>query len=338
MTLFCRKYSRNQAGIVVSFWHKTVRNCAECLVVQRLCAASYEKNSTDCQKEVMVIFYEHVGQDSFFYEDRDIFFPAHIHRQLEIFYLLEGETEIRLDQKRFLMHSGELLCVFPNQIHSYESHGSTRFYIGLLNPAELRENGAVFTKHRCLSPVLPISDFHPELLRCMEAAASFYKKGQALKRPGRFFGYMNVIADILAETLSLGLRKEGEEEILSQVLRWILEHYREKITQEQVARAVGISRFTLSRLFAEKMECSFLDYLNRLRVECSLELLQDGHLTVNQAGEACGFQSESSFFRHFRRCMGMTPLQYRKAGRREATGTARVLIEPNCVIRYNEKK
>ena len=159
MTLFCRKYSRNQAGIVVSFWHKTVRNCAECLVVQRLCAASDEKNSTDCQKEVMVIFYEHVGQDSFFYEDRDIFFPAHIHRQLEIFYLLEGETEIRLDQKRFLMHSGELLCVFPNQIHSYESHGSTRFYIGLLNPAELRENGALFTKHRCLIPVLPISDF-----------------------------------------------------------------------------------------------------------------------------------------------------------------------------------
>ena len=93
----------------------------------------------------------------------------------------------------------------------------------------------MFTKHRCLSPVLPISDFHPELLRCMETAASFYKKGQALKRPGRFFGYMNVIADILAETLSLGLRKEGEEEILSQVLRWILEHYREKITQEQVA-------------------------------------------------------------------------------------------------------
>ena len=62
---------------------------------------------------------------------------------------------------------------------------------------------------------------------------------------------------------------------------------------------MGISRFTLSRLFAEKMECSFLDYLNRLRVECSLELLQDGHLTVNQAGEACGFQSESRFFSPF---------------------------------------
>lgn len=157
----------------------------------------------------------------------------------------------------------------------------------------------MFTKHRCLSPVLPISDFHPELLRCMEAAASFYKKGQALKRPGRFFGYMNVIADILAETLSLGLRKEGEEEILSQVLRWILEHYREKITQEQVARAVGISRFTLSRLFAEKMECSFLDYLNRLRVECSLELLQDGHLTVNQAARPADFKVKAVSFAIF---------------------------------------
>lgn len=261
----------------------------------------------------MKIFYEHVRQDSFFYEDRDIFFPAHIHRQLEIFYLLEGRAMIRLDQKQFLMQAGELLCVFPNQLHSYESQGSTRFYLGILNPAELRENGTVFTSHRCLSPVLPIENFHPELLHCMEAAASFYQKGRNLKRPARFFGYMNVIADMIAEALSLGPMKEGEEEILCQVLRYIMEHYREEVTQEQVARAVGISRFALSRMFAEKMGCSFLDYVNRLRVERSLEFLLNGKMTVSQIGEACGFQSESSFFRHFRRCIGMTPLQYRKA-------------------------
>lgn len=65
------------------------------------------------------IFYESTDKKAFFYEDWDICFPEHIHKQLEIFYLLEGEVKITLNHNKILMKQGDVLVVFPNMIHGY---------------------------------------------------------------------------------------------------------------------------------------------------------------------------------------------------------------------------
>lgn len=93
------------------------------------------------------IFYESMDKKAFFYEDCDICFPEHIHKQLEIFYLLEGDV----------------LVVFPNMIHGYESLCHTRFYIGLADPEALGSNGGVILKNICLNPVNPVLAFSPQL-------------------------------------------------------------------------------------------------------------------------------------------------------------------------------
>lgn len=266
-----------------------------------------------CFGEVFPIFYESTRLDSFFYEDRDITFPSHIHKQFEVFYLKQGEAAIRLNQSRFVLQAGEMICIFPNDIHSYESIGDTCFYIGLIDPLRLGENGAVLLENKCTAPVISMENLPKEVIGCMDKVASAYKKGEIITRNEWFYGYMNVIADCILRTIPLTpLKQDSNEDILHSVLNYILCHYREDIGLEKVARETGISKYYLSKLFASKIGCSFPEYLVTLRTEYGMELLKEGKKSIREIGEVCGFQSETSFFRNFRRRVGMTPLQYRR--------------------------
>lgn len=258
------------------------------------------------------IFYESTDKKAYFYEDWDICFPEHIHKQLEIFYLLEGEVKITLNHNKILMKQGDVLVVFPNMIHGYESLCHTRFYIGLADPEVLGSNGGVILKNNCLNPVNPVLAFSPQLGMCMEMLAGECEKGKPVKRECRLYGYFNVVADLLLEGLDLRISESGSEDVLHPVLNYILSHYQEEITLESTARSVGISKYYLSRIFSEKMGYSFPGYLAMLRTELAKELLETSDRGMTDIAYMCGFKSECSFFRNFKYLTGTTPLQYKK--------------------------
>lgn len=82
-------------------------------------------------------------------------------------------------------------------------------------------------------------------------------------------------------------RQDSNEDILHSVLNYILCHYRENMGLDHVARETGISKYYLSKLFTNKIGCSFPEYF-------------EGKKSIREIGEICGFQSETSFFRSFR--------------------------------------
>lgn len=258
------------------------------------------------------VFYESTNKKAFFYEDRDIKFPDHLHKQIEIFYLLEGKVKISLNYESFVLHRGEILIIFPNMIHGYESLGPSRFYIGLAAPEILGSNGTVILKNSCLNPVKPITVFSPELLLCMEAMAGENKKGKRIERECRLYGYFNVMVDYLLEKMLLKSQVRGDDDILYPVLNYVLSHYKEEITLESAAHDLGISKCYLSRIFSGRLGYSFSEYLAMLRTEMAKELLETTCKGMDEIACLCGFRSESSFFRNFKHLTGTTPLQYRK--------------------------
>nr|WP_244194511.1 helix-turn-helix domain-containing protein [Amycolatopsis niigatensis] len=78
---------------------------------------------------------------------------------------------------------------------------------------------------------------------------------------------------------------------------------------DTVARACSVSRRTLYRIVGEDGVAA---RLRRLRIDraCSL-LLADRRRPVAAVAAACGFESESGFFRAFRTATGQTPADYR---------------------------
>jgi two-component system, response regulator YesN len=94
---------------------------------------------------------------------------------------------------------------------------------------------------------------------------------------------------------------------------YIHQHYTETLSVERVARLAGFSENYFSRLFKKRERKNFADYVCGLRVERAKQLLAGTLLDMRRVAELSGFHSPQYFARVFRRSLGTTPLEFRKA-------------------------
>jgi AraC family transcriptional regulator, alkane utilization regulator len=84
-------------------------------------------------------------------------------------------------------------------------------------------------------------------------------------------------------------------------------------TLENLARAVGTSRTHLAVQFKALVGESPMNYLTRWRITRAANQLRGEHVSVSRAAEAVGYASDAVFSRAFRRVVGQSPAQWRKA-------------------------
>ena len=119
-----------------------------------------------------------------------------------------------------------------------------------------------------------------------------------------------------ALALHQALRDQKPEErggVLEEALAYIRQSYRSPaLSLSAVAAHVGLSERYLSAKIADKLGCSYIDYVNRLRMEEAERLLRETDLSVSEVAVRSGYEYANTFFKAFRRWSGMTPTQYRK--------------------------
>lgn len=84
---------------------------------------------------------------------------------------------------------------------------------------------------------------------------------------------------------------------------------------EELARAVGISPFQLSRSFHMHHGVTIPGYVRRLRTRRAAELLASTDLSVTEIAGEVGYHSLSAFVRAFQREQGKVPTRYRADSR-----------------------
>lgn len=102
----------------------------------------------------------------------------------------------------------------------------------------------------------------------------------------------------------------------------------ERLTLDEVARAVYTSPFHLARIFRQRTGMPVHRYLTLLRLRASLERLAGGENNLTALALELGFSSHSHFADAFRREFGRTPSEVRRnAGRRAFRELSKNLIE-----------
>lgn len=94
---------------------------------------------------------------------------------------------------------------------------------------------------------------------------------------------------------------------------YMKEHYYEKLTLVEVAEKVGITPGYLSTLFSQKMDKGFVDYLNELRIDHACIYLRQNYLKTYEIAYKVGFHDEKYFSKVFKKIIGQSPSEYRKA-------------------------
>ena len=106
------------------------------------------------------------------------------------------------------------------------------------------------------------------------------------------------------------LQQDNLTPYVRDVLGLIAAHYRERLSVEQTADALGISASYLSRKLKDQTGHTFNSLVTRYRLQQSLSLLREGRLRVYEVAEQVGFGDYKNFAQVFRKYLEMTPSQF----------------------------
>jgi len=112
------------------------------------------------------------------------------------------------------------------------------------------------------------------------------------------------------------MQKPGRLERLGPALEYMQNHFQEKITLAQIAKAAHLSVSRLCHLFREQMQMTVVEYLTDIRLNRAKQLLLSTDRTCLQICYEAGFQNLSFFNRRFKKQTGLTPRQFRRQNRR----------------------
>lgn len=104
--------------------------------------------------------------------------------------------------------------------------------------------------------------------------------------------------------------------------QWALERLDEPLTIELLAENAVVSSRTFARRFRDETGYSPMQWVMRARVDRARELLEETELGIDAIADLVGLGTATNLRRHFRRVLGTTPSEYRRAFSREVQADA----------------
>ncbi|MBS0420071.1 MAG: helix-turn-helix transcriptional regulator [Proteobacteria bacterium] len=225
----------------------------------------------------------------------------HHHRRAQLLYACSGVMSVVTDNSGFVVPPQRAVWLPSGIEHEvyYRARVSLRtLYI------EPDAHPSLPTTCR----VIEVSD----LLRALILEAVNLPVEYALE--GRSGHIMALILEEIATMPSVPLHAPiPQDERLARVCRAMFKDPVRAGTLEEWARAAGMSRRTLTRLFRQETGMSFVTWRQHMRLLEALSRLAIGHPVTRVALEV-GYNSPSSFTAMFRRAFGTTPSHYFSQG------------------------
>ena len=130
-----------------------------------------------------------------------------------------------------------------------------------------------------------------------------------------FFRIISLLCDDAArQPLSLVLPKTDGIQMkrLNKILNFIADNYsRSDLSCREIAEREHLQLSAFARFFDRHVRCTCLEYLNRMRIYKSCQMLIETESSVTAIAYDVGYDSLSTFNRNFTRYMGVSPTKFR---------------------------
>ncbi|WP_410771278.1 AraC family transcriptional regulator [Fontibacillus sp. BL9] len=227
-------------------------------------------------------------------------------------YTLAGEGAVEIGERKEAVGTGQAFLV--------DIPGDHRYYL----PADKPEWSFYFLLFRPRL-VLPAWEFIKDKLgdvADLPAGSAPIRKLRAIfedAREGKIgdpFTASSHVYQFVMELARFASSPDREQDAwptaIRSAVRFIDTNYAGMIGQEQLAAEFGLSKYHFLRTFSRYVGLTPNDYLNRVRIERSVELLSRTDWNIEAIASAVGYSSGSYFIKVFRRLTGQTPGQFRE--------------------------
>ena len=234
-------------------------------------------------------------------------YPQHLHEHVEMLMVIDGEIEANIADKNYNMQKGDIYIVFPNIRHSLVTKDKSKVHIIIADSGYYEDYMNEFRNFEPVNPVIN-SRMYPKELTDIFAKIMEHKEDKRIAK-----GYIIAAIGIILEYMDIN-RKDTitDSAVIVKCLDYIDNNFTKDIKLQDVAKIAGVSKYYVSRIFSDNLNCNIRTYINKRRVELARHMLSDSDKTVMEIGYMCGFDTPRTFYRAFKKETLMTPKEYKR--------------------------
>jgi AraC-like DNA-binding protein len=254
----------------------------------------------------------------------------HFHSDYQLFWVAEGHGTrfIGDDVRRF--ESGELVFTGPDLPHLWRSDDE---YFDR-NSAAHAQGIVLYLKEDFLGIMQQEKDEFTGLKKLFEKSKrgldikgttkdEVIRKMKGLLKSTGTRGIISVLEmlDCICESKELHYIShasytntfgENEANRMSKVYAYVMDHLRQDIRLNEIAKELCMTPTSFSRYFTMKTNQPFSRFVIGLRIQQATKLLVEDEKSIAEISWECGFKTLSHFNKQFRESMQLTPSAYRK--------------------------
>ncbi len=251
---------------------------------------------------------------------------SHRHHFFELVYITAGSAVHTLNDTGTSLKPGDYFILDYDSLHSYSKSKNFAIINCLFLPEIVEDTlkdcrSFEVLMQRCLlryyrfysGETLSNRTFHDEdgsILRLLEGMLREYQERQ--------IGYTEVFRLRLMEILILTMRKimgthiDSLSDFSLEVIQYINQHYQSKQILNGYCREHHFTPQYVSRRFKQDTGMTVMNYLQKVRIEKSCELLAGSSRSISEIAQEVGYGDTKFFNQMFRRTLQISPGEYRK--------------------------
>ena len=107
-------------------------------------------------------------------------------------------------------------------------------------------------------------------------------------------------------------QETNQKYFIEKSIKYIHDNFKQKLPLQLVSSNVFLNPQYFSRIFKKEVGVTYIDYVNKLKIEYACKLLETTSYPAYRISSECGFTDPSYFNRVFVQQMNMTPKVYRR--------------------------
>lgn len=250
----------------------------------------------------------------------------HTHEYFQIYYVISGSLEHFVENESSILLPGNMFIIPPKALHYIVPNENAVFYAFSFMPSFISGKNDAGSLVEKFLQTLETEKIHPKIL--INSENGFYIEGimehilrEFREKPIGYKetvrAYSIVLLTILARNYfetkkdSAKYTFKSSKQFVLHCIDYIEKNYTDDLSLEEILEHSGVSRGNFCALFSELTGHTFNSYLNLCRIKKATEYINRGYKITSIYG-LCGYNDFSTFFRNFKKVMGISPKEYQK--------------------------
>lgn len=246
----------------------------------------------------------------------------HWHYDYELILVLKGEVQVKTSQGQVHLRAGDIYLLNSIEVHELSHLEKTNicvfmqlnqqffldykninglFYFHLNSTLNSKEPKNGLARYKVLAAKICLED--------QKESPNMYRLNSYIySLVADFFDYL--IYDIHQRSSAMSSVEDIEQ--LMQIINYLQVNFGNVDVLSDICKVFGMSNKTLYRFIKKYIGLSPTELILNSRINASKEMLRLTDKSVPYIATDCGFGAENTFYRVFKKKVGVTPSEYRK--------------------------